>query len=47
MKYVIGGLVSAYSLVLAIGALTGRIKVKSCCVISDPSKDLRMNPNQD
>jgi len=47
MKYIIGGLVLVYPLVLAIGALTGRIKVTSCCVIADPTKDLRMNPYQD
>jgi len=47
MKYVVVGLISLYALVLAFGMITGRVKVKSCCVIADPSKDLRINPNQD
>jgi hypothetical protein len=29
-------------LFLVIGALTGRVKVSSCCASADPAKDLRM-----
>ena len=42
MRYIIGGLVILYLVVMLVGMLTGRIKVKSCCVVSDPSKDARM-----
>ena len=42
MRFVIGGLVVLYMVVMLVGMLTGRIKVKSCCVVSDPSKDTRM-----
>jgi hypothetical protein len=42
MRYVIGGLVVLYMVVMFVGMVTGRIRVKSCCAISDPSKDARM-----
>ena len=42
MRYITGGLVILYLVVMLVGMLTGRIKVKSCCVVSDPSKDARM-----
>ena len=42
MRFLLGGLVSVATLALAIGALTGRVKVRSCCAAWDPSRDLRM-----
>ena len=42
MQYVIGGIVAAFTLALAIGALTGRVKVRSCCAVADPTRDRRM-----
>lgn len=45
MRYVFGALVIIFSIVLATGLVTGRIKAKSCCAPSDPKRDLRMNPH--
>jgi hypothetical protein len=42
VRYVIGGIVVLYMLIMLVGMVTGRVKVKSCCVVSDPSKDARM-----
>jgi hypothetical protein len=42
MTYVIGGLVLAATLALAVGALTGRVRARSCCAVADPRRDLRM-----
>ena len=42
MRFLLGGLVSVATLALAIGALTGRVKVRSCCAVADPARDLRM-----
>lgn len=42
MAIVLGSLVAAFAALLLIGALTGRVKVKSCCAVADPRKDLRM-----
>lgn len=41
--YLIGAVVIAFAVVLAYGAVTGRVKTNDgCCCPSDPSKDLRM-----
>lgn len=41
--YVIGASALVFVVVLAYGAITGRVKLDGgCCVPSDPSKDLRM-----
>lgn len=42
MHYVVGGLVAAFVIVLAVGAITGRVKARSCCAVADPARDLRM-----
>lgn len=47
MRYLLGGLVLLYVVFLIIGLITGRVKIKSCCAIADPERDLRMNPRQD
>ncbi len=41
-EYLIGGLVIAFLVVLVLGAVTGRVKSRSCCSIADPRQDLRM-----
>jgi hypothetical protein len=41
-QYLIGGLVIAFLVVLVVGAVTGRIKSRSCCSVADPRQDLRM-----
>lgn len=47
MKYLLGGVVALYTIVLFIGVVSGRVKLKSCCTVSSPERDLRMNPRQD
>jgi hypothetical protein len=42
MLDVLGAMVALFTAAMAIGALTGRVKVRSCCAISDPRQDLRM-----
>ncbi|MFY9914145.1 MAG: hypothetical protein WAK18_05740 [Nocardioidaceae bacterium] len=38
----IGGLAGLVLVVLLVGGLTGRVKLRSCCAVADPSNDLRM-----
>ena len=41
--YLIGIVALVFIVVLAYGAITGKVKLDNgCCVPSDPSKDLRM-----
>lgn len=41
--YLIGASALAFMVVLAYGAITGRVKLDNgCCTPSDPSRDLRM-----
>lgn len=42
VQYVIGGVVIAFLVLLVLGAVTGRVRSRSCCTISDPRQDLRM-----
>jgi len=42
MRYFLGGLVIAFMIAMLLGALTGRVRAKSCCRIADPSQDSRM-----
>jgi len=41
MVYAIGIVVAAFVVLVAFAAVTGRIKIKSCCA-ADPRLDLRM-----
>jgi len=41
MVYVLGVLVVAFVVLVVVGSVTGRIKIKSCCA-ADPRRDLRM-----
>lgn len=41
--HIIGASALVFMVVLAYGAITGRVKLDNgCCTPSDPSKDLRM-----
>ena len=42
MAYVAAGLVVAVLALLVVGAVTGRVRTRSCCAPADPSRDLRM-----
>ena len=42
MQYVIGSIVALATLALAVGAITGRVKVRSCCAPANPTNDRRM-----
>lgn len=42
MFIALGVAVAVFVLLLVVGAITGRVKVKSCCAIADPRHDLRM-----
>lgn len=42
MHYLLGGLLAVLIVGFAIGALTGRVRVRSCCAVADPRCDLRM-----
>ncbi len=38
----IGAVLAVLVALLAVGALTGRVRARSCCAIADPERDLRM-----
>jgi len=40
--YIFAGLVVVLLGALILAAATGRVRVRSCCAVADPSKDLRM-----
>jgi len=42
MTEILGLVVAAFMLVLAVGALTGRVRARSCCGAGDARRDLRM-----
>jgi hypothetical protein len=42
LEYVIGAVVIAFLVLLVVGAITGRVRSRSCCSIADPRQDLRM-----
>lgn len=39
---VLGVLAVGFVLMLALGAVTGRVRLNSCCAVADPRRDLRM-----
>ncbi|MDA8044670.1 MAG: hypothetical protein M0Z30_05445 [Actinomycetota bacterium] len=41
MPYVLGSLVAVFVVVMAVAALTGRFRPRTCCP-ADPTRDLRM-----
>jgi len=42
MVYLLGGIVVVYVVAMAIGALTGRVRIRPCCGVSDPRCDPRL-----
>lgn len=42
MTDVLGGLVALFLVALLVAGVTGRVRMRSCCSIADPAKDLRM-----
>jgi hypothetical protein len=43
MADVIGGLAAVLAVLLLVGAVTGRVRARSCCtLVADPEHDLRM-----
>jgi hypothetical protein len=42
MQYLIAVPLIVFVVALIVGALTGRVKVGTCCAASDPRRDLRM-----
>ena len=42
MVAVLGFVVIALVVLLAVGALTGRVQSRACCSVADPRLDLRM-----
>ena len=42
MVYVLGGVVAVFLALVVIGAVTGRVEVRSCCTVADPRRDARM-----
>ena len=41
IKVLLGGVVILFMVVFALGALTGRVRVESCCNMSDADPELR------
>ena len=42
MAYVAAGLVIAFLALLVLGAVTGRVRARSCCTPAEARRDLRM-----
>ena len=42
VAYLLAAAVVTFLVVLVVGALTGRVKLQSCCAVADASQDLRM-----
>lgn len=42
LQYLVGGVVIVFLVLLILGAVTGRVKSRSCCSVADPRQDLRM-----
>ncbi|MCZ3386089.1 MAG: hypothetical protein LH630_03785 [Actinomycetia bacterium] len=42
IEYLIGAVVCAFVALLVVGAVTGRVRSRSCCASADPRRDLRM-----
>ena len=42
MGIVVATLIAVPLVALVVGALSGRVRLTSCCVTSDPARDLRM-----
>ena len=47
MQAVLGLLAMAFLVLIAIGGLTGRLTMRSCCSPAAAERDLRLNPGAD
>ena len=43
-RYLVATPVVIFMVLLAVGALTGRVRARTCCSPADPAADLRMRP---
>jgi hypothetical protein len=46
-RYLVATPVVIFLVLLAVGALTGRVRARSCCSPADPAADLRMRVESD
>ena len=46
IQYLLGGAVVLFLVTLVFGAITHRVKLRSCCAVADPSRDLRMQASE-
>lgn len=42
MRYLVAAPIVAGMVALAVGALSGRVRARSCCAVAEPMRDLRM-----
>ena len=42
LRYLIGGAVAAFIVLLAVGGVTGRVRASTCCSTVDPDLDARL-----
>jgi hypothetical protein len=42
VQYVLGAVVVLFIVALVAGAVTGRVRMRGCCTVADPRRDLRM-----
>jgi hypothetical protein len=45
IRYIVAAPVVLFLALLLVGALTRRVRVKSCCAVADPTHDTRMTPS--
>lgn len=45
MRWLIGLPILLATVALAVGAVTGRVRARSCCAPADPVHDRRMTPD--
>jgi hypothetical protein len=43
VPYVLGACAALFLVVLLCAAVTGRLRLGSCCAVADPSRDVRMS----
>jgi hypothetical protein len=42
IRFLVATPILVFPVLLAVGALTGRVRARSCCAPADPAADLRM-----
>ena len=42
IRYLLAAPIVIGMVLLAVGAVRGRVRVRSCCAVADPARDLRM-----